>query len=273
MEPKEQLYNMNVGEALNYINELAPFKYAEVWDNVGLMLGSRKSEVTKIMVCMDATLKTIQEAIDSGVDLIVSHHPFLFSKLKSVDFDSMTGQRILALIQNNINVISAHTNLDVAVGGVNDTFAEAVGLTECDKLKTYIPEGLEVDLGLGKVGKLSNELSFDQFVSQIKKNLAIQNLRIIGAQPKTVKKVATFCGSFDGDLESVKRHGVDLLVTGDIKYHTALDAREIGLCILDVGHFASERLIVARLKKLLENRFDKVEIVYSSLEEDPFIFT
>ncbi len=263
---------MNVGEVLNYINELAPFKYAEGWDNVGLMLGSRKSEVKKILVCMDATLKTIQEAIDSGVDLIVSHHPFLFSKLKSVDFDSMTGQRILSLIKNDINVISAHTNLDVAVGGVNDTFAEAVGLTECDKLKTYIPEGFEVDLGLGKVGKLPNELSFDQFLSHIKKHLDIQNLRVIGAKPATVKKVATFCGSFDGDLESVKRHNVDLLLSGDIKYHTALDAREMGLCVLDVGHFASERIIVTKLKRLLENRFDKVEIVCSSLEEDPFIY-
>jgi dinuclear metal center YbgI/SA1388 family protein len=264
---------MNVGEVLNYINELAPFKYAEVWDNVGLMLGSRKCEVRRIMLCMDVTLKAVQESIDKGVDLIVSHHPFLFSKLKSVDFDSMKGQRIVTLIKNDINVISAHTNLDVAVGGVNDAFAEAVGLTECDKFKTYIPEGFEVDLGLGKVGKLPNELSFDQFVSHIKKNLDIQNLRVIGAQPATVKKVATFCGSFDGDLESVKRHSVDLLLTGDIKYHTALDAREMGLCILDVGHFASERIILTRLKKLLENRFDKSEIVCSSLEEDPFIFT
>ncbi len=263
---------MNVGEVLNYINELAPFKYAEVWDNVGLMLGSRKCEVRKIMVCMDVTSKTIKESIDKGADLIVSHHPFLFSKLKSVDFDSMTGQRILHLIKNDINVISAHTNLDVAIGGVNDTFAEAVGLTECDKLKSYIPEGLSSDMGLGKVGILPKELPFDQFVSYIKKNLDIQNLRIIGAQPATVKKVATFCGSFDGDIESVKRHSVDLLLTGDVKYHTALDAREMGLCVLDVGHFASERIILARLKSLLKNRFDKVEIVCSSLEEEPFIY-
>jgi dinuclear metal center YbgI/SA1388 family protein len=264
---------MNVGEILNYINEFAPFKYAEVWDNVGLMIGSRKSEVKKIMLCMDVTAKTVEEAINKGANLIVSHHPFLFSKLKSVDFDTMTGQQISRLIKNDINVISAHTNLDVAVGGVNDTFAEAVGLIECNNLKSYIPEGFDVDMGMGKVGMLPNELLFNEFISCIKQNLNIKNLRVIGTQPITVKKVATFCGSFDGDLGSVKRHDVDVLITGDIKYHTALDARETGLCIVDVGHFASEHLIVNKLKKIFQKRFNNIEIICSSLEEDPFIYT
>lgn len=264
---------MNVGEILNYINEIAPLKYAETWDNVGLMVGSRKSEVNKIMLCMDVTARVIEESIDKGANLIVSHHPFLFSKLKSVDFDTMTGQQISKLIKNDINVISAHTNLDVAVGGVNDTLAEAIGLIGCEKLKPYIPEGFEVDMGLGKVGFLPNELAFNEFIDLIKKNLKIQSLRAIGVYPETVKKVATFCGSFDGDLGSVIRHNVDVLITGDIKYHTALDAREMGLCILDVGHYASEHLIVNKLKEIFEKTFNNIEIVCSSLEQDPFIFT
>lgn len=263
---------MNVGEIYNYINEFAPFNYAETWDNVGLMLGSRGCQVKKIMLCMDVTLKVIDEAIEQGVNLIISHHPLLFSKLKTVDFDTSTGQMLLKLIKNDINVISAHTSLDVAVGGVNDTLAETVGLVGCEKLKSYIPEGLDIDMGLGKVGNLPNELSFNEFVNHIKKNLNISNLRIIGAQPAIIKKVATFCGSFDGSLASVKRHNADVLITGDIKYHTALDAREMGLCIMDVGHFASEHLIVNKLKKLLENKFKNIDIVCSSLEEDPFIF-
>ncbi len=264
---------MTVGEILNYINEFAPFKYAETWDNVGLMVGSRKSEVNKVMLCMDVTANTVEEAINEGADLIISHHPFLFSKLKSVDFGTMTGQLISRLIKSDINVISAHTNLDVAVGGVNDTFAQAVGLIECSSLKSYIPEGFAVDMGMGKVGVLPNELLFDDFISRIKQSLNIKNLRVIGEQPETIKKAATFCGSFDGDLGSVKRQNVDVLITGDIKYHTALDAREMGLCILDVGHYASEHLIVKKLKKIFEKRFNSIEIICSSLEEDPFIFT
>ena len=241
---------MNVGEILNYINELAPWKYAGEWDNVGLMLGSRTCEVKKIMICMDVTSKVIGEAIDVAANLIVSHHPFLFSKLNSVDLDTMKGKQISILIKNDISVISAHTNLDVAVGGVNDT----------------------LDMGLGKVGELSARLCFEEFIIMVKKNLDIDNLRIIGEQSKIVKKVAVFCGSFDVDLDIIKRHDVDVLITGDMKYHTALDAREMGLCILDVGHFASEHLIVNKLKKALENRFSNIEIVCSTLEKDPFIF-
>jgi dinuclear metal center YbgI/SA1388 family protein len=264
---------MNVEEVLDYINELAPWKYAEEWDNVGLMLGSRTNQVKKLMLCMDVTSQVIDEAMDQEANLIVSHHPFLFSKLNTVDLDTMKGQQISTLIKNDINVISAHTNLDVAVGGVNDTLAEAVGLTNCGILKSYIPEGFDVNMGMGKVGELPARLCFEEFICIVKKNLDIVSLRLIGVQPKTIKKVAVFCGSFDVDLDIIKRHEVDVLITGDMKYHTALDAREMGLCILDVGHYASEHLILNKFKKLLENRFDNLEVICSTLEKDPFIFS
>lgn len=264
---------MTVEEILAYINEIAPWKYAEEWDNVGLMLGSRMCQVKKLTLCMDVTTKVINEAIDQKSNLIVSHHPFLFSKLKTVDLDTMKGQQISTLIKNDISVISVHTNLDVASGGVNDTLAEAIGLTNCRILKSYIPKDLAVDIGMGKVGEFTSKLCFEEFISIVKKNLNIDKLRLIGTQPKTVKKVAVFCGSFDNDLDIIERQDVDLLLTGDIKYHTALDAREMGLCIVDVGHFASEYLILNKLKKLLENRFDKLVTSCSTLEKDPFIFS
>jgi len=264
---------MNVGDVLNFINELAPWKYAEQWDNVGLMVGSRTSIVKKILLCMDVTSKVIDEAISQKADLIVSHHPFLFSKLNRVDLDTMKGLQISTLIKNDICVISAHTNLDVAVGGVNDTLAMILGLTNCEILKSYIPEGCNFDMGIGKVGELTSQLSFEEFIITVKKNLHIDNFRLIGVKPTDVKKVAVFCGSFDDDLDSVKRHNVDILVTGDIKYHTALDAREMGLCILDVGHFASEHIIVNKLEDIFKNRFENIEITCSTLEVDPFIFS
>jgi GTP cyclohydrolase I len=264
---------MNLGEVLDYINEIAPWKYAEEWDNVGLMLGSRTCQVKKLMLCLDVTSKVINEAIDQGTNLIVSHHPFLFSELNTVDLDTAKGQQISTLIKNDICIISAHTNLDVAVGGVNDTLAEAAGLTNCQILKSYIPEGIDVDMGMGKVGELTNRLCFEEYISIVKNNLNIDRFRLIGIPPKTVKKIAVFCGSFDVDLDIVKRQDVDVLITGDIKYHTALDAREMGLCILDVGHYASEYLIVNKLKVLFENRFDNLEIICSTMEKDPFIFS
>lgn len=263
---------MKISEIIDYMNELAPPGYAEDWDNVGLMIGSRNNKADKILICLDVNSKVIKEAIDNKVDLIISHHPFLFAKLNRIDFDTLKGEHIATLIKHNISVFSAHTNLDFAANGVNDTLAETIGLTKCDNLKPYIPEGYDCDLGMGKIGELPEKMNFDDFVASVKRNLYIENLRIIGIKPDKIKSAAIFCGSFDGDLNSVKRQKVDVLITGDIKYHTALDACEMGLCILDVGHFASERLIVNKLKSILERRFNNIELICSRMENDPFIY-
>jgi dinuclear metal center YbgI/SA1388 family protein len=263
---------MKVGEILNYMNEFAPFDYAESWDNVGLMLGSRQSEVSKVLLCLDVTSKVIREAIGYGAELIVSHHPFFFSKLSSLDFDTIKGQQLQTLTAKDISVISAHTNLDVAVGGVNDTLAETVGLKELKALRSYVPQGYEHDLGLGKIGILETYTDFNEFIDNIKKSLNITNLRVIGSHPEKVKNVAVFCGSFDVELDYLSSLQQDVLITGDLKYHTALEAREMGLCIIDVGHFASEHVILSRLQKLLADKFDSIEVICSKMESDPFIF-
>ncbi len=263
---------MNAGDVLNYLNEIAPWRYAEEWDSVGLMVGSRDSNITKILLCMDVTANVISEAESNGAQMIISHHPFIFSKLKAIDMETFKGAQITKLIKNNITVVSAHTNLDTAPGGVNDTLAENLQLRNCKNLKTYIPKGLNCDLGLGKIGELPDYTSFDEFVRDIKKNLGIENLRIIGNKPEKVKNIAVFCGSFDDDLENLKSRKADVLVTGDIKYHTALDAAQMGLCIVDAGHFATERIILPKLRDTLSKRFKELEIICSIVEADPFNF-
>ncbi len=263
---------MNVGDIIDYLNEIAPWRYAEEWDNVGLMVGNRESNVTKILLCMDITSDVISEASGCGAQMIISHHPFIFSKLKSIDMETFKGQHIANLIKNDISVVSAHTNLDTAPGGVNDTLAECLHLTNCQNLKPYIPKGLNCDLGMGKIGELLNYKSFDEFVKDIKKNLGIENVRIIGKKPEKVKNIAVFCGSFDDDLENLKKRKVDVLVTGDIKYHTALDAAQMGLCIVDAGHFATERMLLPKLRDTLKKKFKEIDIICSKMEADPFTY-
>lgn len=264
--------SIDVGQIFDYINEIAPWSYAEDWDNVGLMLGSREIKVQRVLLCMDVTSDVISEAVSIGANVILSHHPFIFSKLKTINMDTFKGRQIAGLIKNNISIISAHTNLDAAIGGVNDTLAEAVGLKNYRNLKSYIPQGFSIDLGMGKVGELADEIDFDVFVDNVIKKLEIKHFRTIGKRPSIIKKVAVFCGSFDDDLESVKRQAADVLITGDIKYHTALDAVQMGLCILDVGHFASEHLILDKLRDILNTRFKNLQSVCSNVEKDPFIF-
>lgn len=262
---------MNVEEIIRFIEEIAPKRYAESWDNVGLMVGSRTNAVNKILVCLDVTSCVIEEAIHERADLILSHHPFLFSKLKSIDADTVKGMQIQKLIKNEITVISAHTNLDFAENGINDKLAEVLQLKETIPLKSYIPDGTAVDIGMGKTGKLRPELEFNEYIKLVKTKLNVKSLRVIGQSPQKVGKVSVFCGSFDGDLAAVQKQNLDLLITGDIKYHTAMDAVEMGLCIIDVGHFASEYVIVPRLKEMLENRYNNLEVVCSKVEKDPFI--
>lgn len=263
---------MKLGQLLNCINEFAPWRYAEEWDNVGLMLGSRSQEVNKVLLCLDVNSEVVAEAVKQGVNLIISHHPFIFSKLKLLDFDTIQGSLIEKLIKKDIGVISAHTNLDVADGGVNDALAAAIGLSNTKQLKSYVPTGYEVDMGLGKVGELKPETSFVDFIASLKKNLNLQSLRIIGPQPKLVSKVAVFCGSYDNDFAAVKAQGTDVLVTGDVKYHNAFEAREMGLCIVDVGHFASEHIVLDKLKAALDEKLDGIEVICSKVEKDPFFF-
>lgn len=263
---------MKVGDIIDYLNEIAPWRYAEEWDSVGLMVGSRDKSVTKLLLCMDVTSDVISEAVGYGAQMILSHHPFIFSKLKSINMETFKGQHIANLIKNDISVVSAHTNLDTAPGGVNDTLAECLQLTNCQNLKAYIPNGFSCDLGMGKIGELQNYKSFAEFVKDIKKNLGIENVRIIGKKPEKVKNIAVFCGSFDDDLENLKSRKVDVLVTGDIKYHTALDAAQMGLCIVDAGHFATECIILPKLRDTLNKRFKELDIVCSKMEADPFTF-
>ena len=263
---------MKVGEILEYMTELAPWGLAEEWDNVGLMIGSRQHAVKKVLISLDVTRQTIDTALRIGANLIISHHPFIFSKLKAVDLDDNKGEQIGLLIKNNISIISAHTNLDVAKGGINDTLAQIIGLKECEVLKKYIPNGYNENIGLGKLGRLENEMSGTEFIQHVKHALNVANIRIAGTVPNTISKAAVFCGSFDVELEHLKRSGAEVLITGDLKYHEALDAREMGLCIIDAGHFATEHIIVKKLAKTLQDRFSELEVQCNTLETDPFVF-
>ncbi|MCR4437041.1 MAG: Nif3-like dinuclear metal center hexameric protein [Clostridiales bacterium] len=360
------------GEITKFLEKTAPLRLAEEWDNVGLMVGSLKQEINRVLVCLDATPAVIGEAVEKNVDLIISHHPFIFKGLKRINEEDEKGGSIHKLIKNNIGVYSAHTNLDAADEGVNAQLAALLGLKDIVNLKDYkaeklykmvvfVPEesvdsvrdamsragagwignysdcsfmaagtgtfrplkgtnpyiGSEGKLekvkewrietvvptdrlkavvdsmldahpyeevaydiyslelkgkayGFGKVGLLERPQALDSFIPFIKKALNVKDLRVIGKDGRMVKKVAVFCGSFDGDLGAVADKKADVLVTGDIKYHTALDIVEKGMCVIDAGHFNTERIIVPGLVELLKRRFSGLEVLSSNVEKDPF---
>ena len=247
-------------EIITFIERIAPRELAEEWDNIGLMVGSRDTEVHQIMLCMDITGVTLEEAVKNKADLIVTHHPVIFKGLKSLTEDGAKGRLLHQLIRNHINVYSAHTNLDFAVTGVNTCLAEVLG----------VKESTVFGKGPGRVGHLEHKIDLQDFIQQVKSILNDPFVRVVGKAEQGVQRVAVFSGSFDDDLEAVLQCGADVVVTGDLKYHTALDAVEAGLCIVDAGHFNTERVVLPALAAELVKAFPDIEVFCSQQETDPF---
>ncbi|MCR5608980.1 MAG: Nif3-like dinuclear metal center hexameric protein [Lachnospiraceae bacterium] len=369
---------MKSNDVINLLEQLAPKRYACDWDNVGLLVGRRDKEVKKIMIALDASLSVIEQAAANKADMLITHHPMIFSAIKKVDYDDITGKKIAKLIANDITYVAAHTNMDAAV--MADIAAKKMELIDARpldvtytekmyKLAVYVPvesadlvrstmlndgagfygnyshcsyniagkgtymplEGtnpykgtvnkfevtdeikietlvsdsnknriirhmLEVhpyeevaydlyeisdsgyDIGVGKIGRIKEPVELIECVNIVKAQFGINNLRLVGDPDKKVRFIAICPGAGKSVVKNAIKMGADVLVTGDIDHHTALDAYEDGLCIIDAGHFCTEHFIVDYLKNHLLRCFYKDDLdnkdieVISAKEESPFIF-
>ncbi|WP_319369897.1 Nif3-like dinuclear metal center hexameric protein [uncultured Ilyobacter sp.] len=343
---------MRLSEITKKLEKTFPRDMAESWDNVGLLVGERNKDIKKIQISLDATEGVIEEAVKNKVDLIITHHPLIFSPLKAVNDSTMLGKKIIKLIKNDIALYSMHTNIDSAENGLNRYIAELIGAKESKiisqhyrdiyKLAIYVPkesylevirkiqdmgvslEGYDgvsystecleryklsgeedvytinnmkievigekskmfqvlneirkihsydevayeifsienkyIDGGIGRFFSLENPLSFKDYVEFIKEKLSIEALRIVAAnEEKQIKKVAVINGSGMSFLKKIKKLDVDVFITGDIKYHEALDAAEEGLDLIDLGHYESEHFFNHLVKDELFE-FKDVEI-------------
>lgn len=233
------------------MNRIAPKNLAEDWDNPGLLVGNFSAEVDKIFVCLDVSEENIKIAADFGAQLIISHHPIIFHAVKNIRTDLPLGKKIAALIKNNISVFAAHTNLDSALGGVNDVLAEKIGLTE---IKMFGEE----EISLGRLGKLEKPMTAENFAAQVKKNLNAESVRLVSAGNFLISKVGICSGAGSEFISKAKFFGADCFVTGDLKYHEAQSAVENKIHVIDAGHFATEFPIVHALSQKLQAEFDKL---------------
>jgi len=366
-----------VSDIVGIINKFAPFASAEDWDNVGLQVGDPAASAGRVMVALDPGREAIEAAIAQSCRLLVTHHPFLFAPLKKISLADPAGQLIALTIKHDLAVISLHTNLDVATGGVNDLLAGLLGVTSCAPLKSadqeelvklavFVPQGSEAPVlealfrfsgavgnyrdcsfrspgigtftplmgakpfigepgkreaveenrvevllrredltaavqalhkahpyeepafdiypllnrgkatGLGRVGILGEGTTLAAFAAFARERLGAPGLRYVGPAGRTVRKVALCGGSGASLLRDAWRHGADLLVTGDVKYHEAPEAETLGVALLDAGHFATEfpmvRGVAAILRKELADRKFDAEILECSGEKEPFSY-
>ena len=259
-----------VKDIIKIMEEFAPINLKEDFDNVGLMVGDKEKEVKKILLSLDCTLEVIEEAKEKDIDLIITHHPLLFRKPSSITTDTLTGKKIIELIKNDISLYSSHTNLDSASGGLNETIVNILGY-ESKELIEVNRNARNENEGLGRIIKLDKEISLDDLVKQVKEKLNINSLKIVKASEK-VKKIAVINGSGSSFFDMAYKKGADCIITGDTTYHFASDYKEMGVSIIDTGHFLSEWIVFLEVINKLKDKLSEVEIIISENSNDPYIF-
>lgn len=244
----------SVGDILEALEALAPERLAEEWDNVGLQLGSRRWPVHRVMTALDPTPGVIQEVQAREGDVLVTHHPLIFSPLRSLDLDTPLGSMLLALLTGRIAVIAAHTNLDAVRGGVNDILASALHIQLEDILQ---PSALDGSCGIGRVGRLPSVTTLEDLAADIKDRMAVPHVRFAGDPQLPVRCVALCSGSGTSLTDSFLDTTAEVFITGDVRYHQARDIEAHGRGVIDIGHFESEHLILEKLAGLLAKQLAK----------------
>lgn len=247
-----------VAEILAFLDEFAPVASKMDFDNVGLLVGRSTTDVRRVVVALDILPETILEAESLGAQLIVAHHPVIFRPAASVTDRDTTGLRVLMLAERGIAAICMHTNLDAAVGGVNDVLAERLGLKDVQ----ILPDSDNI-CRFGRV--LSTKLG--DFAKFVRDSLDANGVRFHDAG-RSVERVAVGGGACGEYVSAALAAGCDTLVVGEAKHHEFLEAQMLGLNLVEVGHFASENVVCGALVKRIGERFADVEVTLSETQQE-----
>jgi dinuclear metal center YbgI/SA1388 family protein len=255
-----------VADILKFVETLAPRSMKMDWDNVGLLCGSRSTPVTRVLVALDPFEHVCQEAAAWGAELIVTHHPIIFRPLPSITDETTIGRGLITLIRQDISAINAHTNLDQAPGGVNDVLAKTLGLENVEVVNPCGTTDAGTPWGLLRMGQVE-EQPLEAFLNTVKTKLGCDGLRYVDGG-KSVKKVAVGGGACADGFREALAAGCDTFVTSDIKYNQFWDAHDLGLNLIDAGHFHTENPVVALLAEKIAAAFPEIEVKISESHRD-----
>ena len=261
-----------VREIYQYLDGLAPFSLQMDFDNAGFLVGRGDRTVDKILVSLDITEEVVSEAVELGCQLIVSHHPVIFFPAKSVTDTTPDGRILLSLVEHNIAAICAHTNLDVVSGGVNDALAQRLGLTNIEQLKQDGVDASGRPYGIGRVGNTAGVPMYaPAFAAFVKETLGANGVRFVDAR-RPVRRVAVGGGACSDMMKDAIALGCDTFVTADVKYNGFLDAKALGLNLIDAGHYPTEQVVVPVLAKWLADGLPKVEVYTTQRHKEVFSY-
>lgn len=242
-------------EIMNRIEQAYPKQAALDWDNVGLLVGRVDKEVKKVYIALDATEESIEAAISSGADLLLTHHPMIFSPLKKITNEHFIGNRVVTLLQHDISYYAMHTNYDVL--GMAELSGTILGLNGMDVFEMTDSERQE---GIGRVGELKEEMTLEACCELVKEKFDLPSVKIFGNPKKLVKRVAISPGSGKHMTKPAVKKGADVLITGDIDHHEGIDAVAQGLAIIDAGHYGLEHIFVEDMANFLGENMPEIMV-------------
>lgn len=259
---------MECGKVIDIFQKQAAEAYAEDWDNVGLLVGSRQKEVKKIYIALDASDEAIDEAVAKGADLLLTHHPLIFRGLKHVTDDDFIGRRVMALIRADMSYYAMHTNFDVM--GMADLAADKMELTDAVPLEeTCVEEG--VKQGIGRTGNFSKEITLQECCIRVKSAFGMGQVKVFGKPDKKIKRVAICPGSGGSNVKNALAAGADVYITGDIDHHTGIDAAARNMAVIDAGHYGIEQIFIEFMASYIHTNIPAVEVVMQGRAE-PFYY-
>lgn len=263
-----------VQDILESLNAEAPFSLAESWDNVGLLVGDPTQDVTAVLVGLDPTNTLVEEAIELGINTIITHHPVIFKPLSAINTADPSGRLLEKALTNRIAIIGCHTNFDSAREGVSDYLAQQLGLNKLSPLVPS-PEDNKEDTGLGRIGVYPAPKNPVDFLARVLDVLHLPSVQMAGKLPEKISTVAV-CGGSGSELAPIAfQRGADVYLSAEIKHSTAIWAVENNFCIIDGTHYATEKpavtLLVNKLKEASDKMNWKIKILQTKKEHHPFV--
>ena len=261
---------MKVREIYKCLNQIAPFEYQEEWDNSGLLVGDMDADVERILVTLDVTDEVVEQAVQAKADLIVSHHPLIFSPITKINTEDFITARILKMANNKINYIAMHTNMDAT--GLSDVANEVLKIKKERAIEVNINQN-DPKIGMGSMGKFTNDnekevdIMLREAVIRTKEGFGLNIVKVYGDLDSIISRVAVCTGAGKSMIEECIKEKCDLLITGDMTYHAALDAVSRGLNIIDASHYGTEIIFVDLLRAFFEMNFEGMTVI-TSLQKD-----
>lgn len=259
---------MKAKEIIDLMDKWALPELIDTWDNTGFQIGDENQNVKKILIALDLDQIVCDKAIKENFQMIITHHPLIFKPLDKITSEDNKEKMILDLIKNDIVVYNAHSNLDLADNGINDVLAEKLKIKNLKPLTNTFKDRLDPEkyYGYGRVGDIE-ETKILGLIDQIKNRLNLEHVIIYGDVNRLVSKIAICGGSGSDFISDAHRHGAEVYITGDIKYHDGQLAHELGLTLIDAGHYSTEKIILPIIKEYLNNNLQnkvEIEVIYES---------